>query len=420
MEHTNPFLLSALICAVAIYCSFVPVRDSKAYASLVPLQTVHSIDCQLCSSPSKSADLPGAAYRCNAKLFRSFGNYQAGSIASDSAGQLVLSLPSRLVESFYPGRLYSATSGGFLMESGACFHFTGCWNETRGVFEVSGAQDLGWGKGKMASFQRHRAVARLLFKRLLYAWGRAGGLVLALLSGAREYLEPSLVESFRKAGLSHVLALSGMHLSFFSSLMGFSAARVFGKGRSFLPRLLGICLFVFFAGFSPSLFRAFLFALLLSLCARFYVSGLDGRSVLGAVFLLHVLLRREDMQTPAFMLSYAAIAGILFFSAPCERLLVPVLPPALAAPFSASLSAFLTTAPVSFCIFCSVAPVGIIASVIISPLVSLFLLASLVSLAVSLVLPGLSPLCALLLNGLYVFIERAAAFFALAPSLGFR
>ncbi len=396
------------------------VRNSEAYASLVPLRAVHSIDCQLCSSPSKSADLPGAAYRCKAKLFRSFGSYQSGGIASDSAGQLALSLPSRLVESLYPGRLFSSSSRGFLMESGAAFHFTGRWNESKGLFEVSEAEDLGWGHGIGASFYRIRAIARLFFKRLLYSWGRAGGLVLALLSGAREYLEPSLVESFRKAGLSHVLALSGMHLSFFSSIMGLSAARLFGKGRSFLPRLLGICLFVFFAGFSPSLFRAFLFALLLSLCERYSVSGLDSRSVLGAVFLLHVLLRREDMQTPAFMLSYAAIAGLLFFAAPCERLLVPFLPPALASPFAASVSAFLATAPVSFSIFGCVAPVGIIASVIISPLVSLFLLASLVSLVAILLLPGLSPLCVLLLNGLYVFIERAAAFFALAPSLGFR
>lgn len=434
MVKTNPLLPAAFLCAVCVYCPLLSVRGRDAYASLVPLSSACVLDCRLCASPARSAAVPGAPYRCAAAVFRSYGRLSGGSVASDAAGSLSLSLPAPLVESLFPGQLYSGSlhsgasgcsgSPGLLMEDGASFRVTGAWNGKKGVFEVTGAQELGWGRGLPAALLYCRARARLAFKRLLAAWGRPGGLVLALLSGSREYLDPALVESFRRAGLSHILALSGMHLAFFSSLFGlssrgFSAARLFAfsQRHCFLPALLGIGLFVFFAGLSPSLFRAFLCLFLLAVCARSAVPGADGRAVLAAVFLVHLLLRPQDAHTPAFMLSYAATAGILLLAAPCERFLTPVLPPALASPLSVSVAACAATAPLSLCLFGTFAPAGMLAGLVVTPLVSLFLLLSLASVAVSLAVPALSPLCAVLLNVLYVLIERAAALFALLPRI---
>ncbi len=410
--------MAALICAAAIYGGLVPVGRQEAYASVVPLSAAVSLDCRIASSPSRTAGGRGAAYSCRADVFRAFGRLPGGAVSGGSSGRLDLSLPASLVESLYPGRLYSRTSGGLLMESGACFRLTGRWNAGRKVFEVSSAESLGWGRGLPAFLFRARAVARLQFRRLVYSWGRAGGLVLALLSGSREYLDPLLLESFRRAGLSHVLALSGMHLSFFSSLLGFSSVHLLGRRRSFLPVLLGLACFVFFAGLSPSLLRAFLFVLLLSCCSRLHVSGVDGRDALGAVFLVHALLRPQDLGSAAFMLSYAAMAGLLLLTGPLARLLAPLLPPVLAAPFAASLSAFLATAPVSLLLFGSVAPAGILASVVVSPLVGIFMAASLASLAASLVCPALAPACSLLLGALLFLMEQAAGFFAAFPLLG--
>ena len=52
----------------------------------------------------------------------------------------------------------------------------------------------------------------------MFYWNEAGGLFLALISGIREYTDQSAADSFRRAGLSHILALSGMHLSLFSGI----------------------------------------------------------------------------------------------------------------------------------------------------------------------------------------------------------
>lgn len=404
----------AAFLAALIYCGAVPVRESGSYGSLVPLPSVCSLECRLCSSPAKSSGgRSGAMYSCRAEVYRASGRLPGGSVSCDAHGSIPLSLPAALVESLYPGRLYSRAGSSLLLESGASFRFTGRWNDRKGIFEVQQAEDLGWGKGILSVPFRIRAVARLGFRRLVASWGRAGGLVLALLSGSREYLDDGLSESFRRAGLSHVLALSGMHLSFFSALF----SRLTGR-RRFLLRLLGVSCFVFFAGLSPSLFRAFLFVLLLSACGSLHVPGADGRTAMGAVFLLHVFLRPADVQTPAFMLSYAAVVGILFLSAPAEHYLAPCVPPALVSPLAASLSAFLATAPVSFCLFGCVAPAGIVASIVVSPLVGVFMAVSLVSVVAGLAVPSLVPLCTFVLNQLFFLIEHLAAFFALFPRIG--
>ena len=49
----------------------------------------------------------------------------------------------------------------------------------------------------------------------MYMWGSAGGLLLALLSASKEYTSSAFSDAFRLAGLSHILALSGMHVSIF-------------------------------------------------------------------------------------------------------------------------------------------------------------------------------------------------------------
>ena len=78
----------------------------------------------------------------------------------------------------------------------------------------------------MGKIQKSRAFCRLEFKRMMFSWGKAGGFLLALLSGSKEYLDIDLVENFKKSGLSHILALSGMHLSLLSGIAAFIGKKI--------------------------------------------------------------------------------------------------------------------------------------------------------------------------------------------------
>jgi len=82
-------------------------------------------------------------------------------------------------------------------------------------------------------------------------------------------------DAFRNAGLSHILALSGMHLSLVSGIAFFAGMRLFGKTKSYIFQFCAVSLFVWFAGFSPSLLRAFLCSVLLLLCSVCGIAGAD-------------------------------------------------------------------------------------------------------------------------------------------------
>ena len=95
---------------------------------------------------------------------------------------------------------------------------------------------------------------------------KTGAILAALLLGERDYLPDSLRLDFKRIGISHILALSGMHLSILSMGLGkaLSLCRVNKK-----IRISVICIFVFLymaiTGFSVSVVRAGLMLIISSL-----------------------------------------------------------------------------------------------------------------------------------------------------------
>jgi len=131
---------------------------------------------------------------------------------------------------------------------------TGSFSKTGEVFYAKPVQPvfLGWS----SSFSRMRALLRFAFMRMLYGWGNAGGLLLALLAADKAFLPQNCTEAFRNAGLAHILALSGMHLSLIGTA-ALQGGRLFGhKKRALYFSLAAVCAFVWFAGSAPSLNRA--------------------------------------------------------------------------------------------------------------------------------------------------------------------
>lgn len=152
-----------------------------------------------------------------------------------------------------------------------------------------------------------------------------GAIFPALLVGDRFYLSRESVELIRRAGVSHILALSGLHVGFIV-VMGFGLALLIGLvyPRIYLrvPRMrlgvlfsiLPVLLYLWLGQFSPSLLRAvcmFGFWGLLMFLNRGRVL-LDGLFLAVAVILIFSPLSVFDL---GFQLSVLAVAGIsLFYS----------------------------------------------------------------------------------------------------------
>jgi competence protein ComEC len=84
---------------------------------------------------------------------------------------------------------------------------------------------------------------------------------------------------------------------------------------------------------------------------------------------------------------------------------------------SASLGAFLATAGVTAWFFGVLRPVGIVASLVLTPLTTVFMIGSIAWLGLNLLAPPLSPLLSYPLSLLYRLMERTALVSARMPGI---
>lgn len=408
----NPFICASCICVIVIYCGLCKMPSRHPYLSAVALSEVTSVSGVVLSNPSKNYTT--GAY--TAQFCPNCVKNKEGFVSSGK-GCITIKIPSDMAEAYFPGKLYSVCrgKGALLCETGANLILHG--TVSNGFFCIKSGKQLQWGNSFSQKIAHFRALCRLQFRRLMYAWGESGGLLLSLLSGARDYTEKNTADAFKNAGLSHILALSGMHLSLVSGI-----ATVFGKkiGGYKIARFLqftAILLFVWFAGASPSLVRALVCALIMFASSVCGVPSVDMLTVLSVSFLLHAVLLPGDLQNAGFMLSYGALAGILVFSRRIERYLSGIMPLKAASGLAASVSAQTVTAPVSLKLFGSFMPGGIIASVVVSPLVTVFIYGGLVCILLCLCCPLLVKPASVCMRVLYAAIKSSVCAFAQIPGI---
>jgi competence protein ComEC len=243
-----------------------------------------------------------------------------------------------------------------------------------------------------------------------------GGLALALLLGIRDNLDANIAALYRDAGCSHILALSGMHLAVLVALISFLLKKPLGLRPSVICGALFILAYCYIVGPLPSLNRA----ALMYLVGVFAVLGMLKReplSLLCIAFLIQLIITPDAGLSLSFILSYLALAGILIIGESLNGIFKGKIPASLLVSLSASLGAFVATAGVTAWFFGILRPVGIIASLVLTPLTTVFMIGSMAWLALNLIAPSLSPLLSYPLSLLYHLMERSAFFAAQMPGI---
>jgi competence protein ComEC len=417
---SRPLILAAIICIISLYTGLVPCRERNQYQALIDKNSLSFITGSIHTTPSLSSS--ETTYNASIQVDSVAGFLPKGKkeyALSSGQGILPIQIPTFCMESYEPGKLFTSANSGCLIETGALVSCTGSWSERQNAFIVTRIESASYGEGLFGRIAYLRAISRLFFKRLMFSWGSAGALILSLLSGSRDYLDESVKNNFREAGLSHILALSGMHLSFFSGLAGSTGKKFFGKKHTFMLQLMSVLLFVWFAGLSPSLFRALLCSIILLISSKTSMRSISILEVLSGAFLVHLVVFPNDMFSAAFMLSYGALAGILTVS---PITIIPfslLFPNKISESLSSSVGAQVATAPISCFLFGELMPIGIIASCVVSPLITVFLTLALLFIICSLCIPFLSPLFGGILSILYKMIVFFVNLFAKAPPIIF-
>lgn len=117
------------------------------------------------------------------------------------------------------------------------------------------------------------------------------------------------ISGIRNAGLSHVLAVSGMHLGFIAMF----CTSVFGKKHGSILAMIAIILFVFMLGATPSLLRASIMYFLYAI-SNLIDRENDSINSLSIAFLIILLINPDAIYSRGFQLSFAACIGIFILT----------------------------------------------------------------------------------------------------------
>jgi len=149
-------------------------------------------------------------------------------------------------------------------------------------------------------------------------------IMLALITGQREYLNEDSYNSFIRTGTIHVLAISGLHVGIIYMFLIFLLKplnrKKWSKTFSHCLKISILISFAFITGLSPSVMRATLMFVIMIIGIMLNRNS----HVLNSVFLSFFLLLVIDpfkLFDVGFQLSYSAVLGIILFQPPIYKLI---------------------------------------------------------------------------------------------------
>jgi competence protein ComEC len=241
------------------------------------------------------------------------------------------------------------------------------------------------------------------------------GVLPGLVDGDTTLLRPDLAEAFEKAGLTHLMAVSGENLSLVVGA-ALAVGRFVGLGRRAGPLLATLATFgfVIVARPSPSVLRAAVMGVIALMAV---VSGRERHGVpaLCAAILILVLADPELARSYGFGLSVLATAGILVLAPRWRDGMGRRLPRRLAEPLAVAAAAHVACAPVLAMLGSGVSAVAVPANLLAAPAVGpATLLGVLAAMAAPVTLPVAR--CIVVPAGLAVgWISGVARFWSAAP-----
>lgn len=197
-----------------------------------------------------------------------------------------------------------------------------------------------------------------------------------ILLGVRSGISPEIADAFARAGLTHVVAISGWNIAIVAALIA-GLLRPLGRrpgGWWLVPIATAAAIggYVVLTGSTPSVVRAALMAAAM-LVARLGGSRAHAASALMLAALVMLLAAPPVLWDVGFQLSLLATAGLIWFGRGME-LRLSRLPGVLREPIALTLAAQLTTLPIVLVNFERLSLIAPLANVVVVPLVPLVML----------------------------------------------
>ncbi len=141
-----------------------------------------------------------------------------------------------------------------------------------------------------------------------------------LLCGNKEFMDDELIASFRLSGVAHIFAVSGLHIGFLATALGFLFKKI--KTNKYVSIVISVFVLFFYSGvcgFSSSSIRATVMCAVL-LTANLIGKRYDPISTVSLAMVLILLFSSIELFSIGFLLSFFVVYGIILCSKPFSKL----------------------------------------------------------------------------------------------------
>lgn len=179
-----------------------------------------------------------------------------------------------------------------------------------------------WSVGRAMDEIRHRAADKIA--QIDTTHKDATATMVAMTIGLREQLSKGVTTDYRRTGVAHLLAISGLHIGIIVVMLNmlFAGLRLTGRrGRIAYSIVIIAALwgYAFFCLMSPSVLRAVVMFTLYQLAKMIHRDG-TSLNVLAAAFIVLLVVDPISVYNVGFQLSFVAMVGISTLYAPLRRL----------------------------------------------------------------------------------------------------
>ena len=136
----------------------------------------------------------------------------------------------------------------------------------------------------------------------------------AFILGDSSHIDNSIYDSYRINGITHLFALSGLHVSMFSNILLYILKRLkFSELSRFIVISIFLILFSFIASFTPSILRATIFFILSNINSIYYLF-IKQKYLLYLTFIILILINPYYIFNTGFILSFTITFFIILYN----------------------------------------------------------------------------------------------------------
>lgn len=145
-------------------------------------------------------------------------------------------------------------------------------------------------------------------------------IIMGIMLGYTDEIDDETKQDFSNSNISHVLAVSGMHISYIIILITNSTQKVFGKRKSKIISSVVLVIYMFITGFSISVVRASIMGILSCMAFVVYRKS-DTLNNISISALITLINNPYSLTGISFLLTYGGTLGIIYFKPIVEKII---------------------------------------------------------------------------------------------------